>query len=94
LTVNDLTVLSGNHVRVPLLAEHYKLVHVFLAHVYVLYMNANLRTPAKVEQAVIAQLAIHFDGSYVVPATIDIDGLALPLSKADFLGRLNVSINK
>jgi hypothetical protein len=40
-----------------------------------------MRSPAKVEQAVIAKSTIHHDGSYVVPATIDNDGLSLTPSK-------------
>jgi hypothetical protein len=38
-------------------------------------VTAKLRTLAKVEQAVTAQSTIHPDGTYIVPPTIDIDGL-------------------
>jgi hypothetical protein len=44
-------------------------------------VTTNLRTPAKVEQAVATYSAIHHDDTYVVPATIDIDGLSLTPSK-------------
>jgi 8-oxo-dGTP pyrophosphatase MutT (NUDIX family) len=75
LTVNDLTLLSINYVRVPLLAEKHELVYVFAAYVPVPYVTDNLRTLAKVEQAVIAQSTNHHDSTYVIPCTIDIDGL-------------------
>jgi ADP-ribose pyrophosphatase YjhB (NUDIX family) len=52
LTVDDLTMLSGNPLRVPLPASQHKLVHLFSASVHVPYVIANLRTPTKVEQAV------------------------------------------
>jgi hypothetical protein len=38
-------------------------------------VTANLRTPAKVEQAAAAHSTVHFDGTYTDPTTIDIDGL-------------------
>jgi hypothetical protein len=38
-------------------------------------VNANLCTPAKVEQAVATQSTVHHGGTYVVPATVDIDCL-------------------
>jgi hypothetical protein len=84
LTVDDFTLLSSNHVRVPLSARKHLLVCVFAAFVLVFYVTANLRTPAKVEQIVITQSTIHHDGTYVVPSTIDIDGLSL----TDFKTRL------
>jgi hypothetical protein len=40
-------------------------------------VTSNLRTPTKVEQVVTAQSTVHLDGSYVVPTTVDIDGLSL-----------------
>jgi hypothetical protein len=41
-------------------------------------MNANLRTPTKVEQAIIAYSTVrHDDGSYVIPTTLSIDVLTL-----------------
>jgi hypothetical protein len=56
---------------------------------------ANLRTPAKVEQAVTPQSTIHYNGSYVVPASVDIDGLSLTPSKIGLVGKdqRNVSMN-
>jgi hypothetical protein len=44
-------------------------------------VTANLLTPVKVEQAVTAKSTIHHDGSYVAPATININGLYVTLSK-------------
>jgi hypothetical protein len=51
-------------------------VYVYAASVYVPYVTANMRTPA---QAVASPSTIHLDGTYVVPATLDIDGLTLRL---------------
>jgi hypothetical protein len=82
LTVDDLTLLSSNHVRaVPLRAGKHEVVYDFAASVPVRYVNTNLRTPTKVEQAANAHSTIHYDGTYVVPSTIDIDGLTLTPSK-------------
>jgi ADP-ribose pyrophosphatase YjhB (NUDIX family) len=81
LTVDDLTWLSGNHIRVSLPASQHQLVHVFLASVHIPYAAADLRTPAKVEQAVTDHSNFHRDGSYVNPNTVDIDGLSLTPSK-------------
>jgi hypothetical protein len=81
LTVDNFTLLSSNHVRVPLQIGRHKLVYIFAASVPVHCVTANLRTPAKVEQAVIAQSTFHHDGTYVVPSTINIDGLYLTPSK-------------
>jgi 8-oxo-dGTP pyrophosphatase MutT (NUDIX family) len=80
-TVDDLTLLSGNHVRVPLPVGQHQLVYVFSAWVHVPYVNVNLRTPAKVEHPATAQSIVHLDGSYVVPYIVDIDGLSLTRSK-------------
>jgi 8-oxo-dGTP pyrophosphatase MutT (NUDIX family) len=44
MTVDDLTLLSGNHVRVPLPVGLYHLVHVFSESVHVPYVASNLRT--------------------------------------------------
>jgi 8-oxo-dGTP pyrophosphatase MutT (NUDIX family) len=76
LTVDELTILSDNPDRVPLPASQYQLARVFSAMAPLLYVNAYLRELAKVEQAVIPQLSAHHDRSYVVPTTVDIDGLA------------------
>jgi 8-oxo-dGTP pyrophosphatase MutT (NUDIX family) len=81
LTVDDLTLLSNNHVRVPLRAGKQQLVHVFAASVPVPYVIANLRIPAKVSQAVTAQSTINHIGTYVVPSNVEIDGLTLTPSK-------------
>jgi 8-oxo-dGTP pyrophosphatase MutT (NUDIX family) len=85
LTVDDFTLMSGNHLRVPLLAGKCKLVHVFSASVHVSYVKANMRTRAQVEQAGAAQSTIHHDATYVVPTTIDIDGLSLTPSESGLL---------
>jgi ADP-ribose pyrophosphatase YjhB (NUDIX family) len=52
LIVDDLTLLSGNNVRVPSPDGQHQIVHVFSASVPVPCMTANLRTRAKVEQLV------------------------------------------
>jgi hypothetical protein len=94
LTAEDFTLLSGKPVRVvPLHAAKYQLVYAFSAFVPVPYVTASLRTHAKVEQAVTAQSAIHHDGSYVVPATVDIDNLSLTPSKIE-LGKETESTYK
>jgi hypothetical protein len=59
--------------------------HVFSAYIYVPYVNANCHTPLKIGQAVTAQPTIHLDGTYVVPATIDIDGHSLTRSTTRLL---------
>jgi hypothetical protein len=41
----------------------------------------NLRTPAKVEQAVTSQSTVGLDGSYVISITFDIDGLSFTPTK-------------
>jgi hypothetical protein len=61
---------------VPLPAGQHQLVYVFSPSVHVPYVNDNLRTPAKVEKALLAQSIVHPDGYDVVPATVDIDGLS------------------
>jgi hypothetical protein len=68
-----------------LLTGKHNLVYVFAAYVPFPYVVANLRTPPKFSQAVTAQSAINPDGSYVVPSTIDIDGLTLTPSKTGLL---------
>jgi ADP-ribose pyrophosphatase YjhB (NUDIX family) len=79
LTVDDLTMLSNNHVRVPLHTGKHQHVYVFAVFVPIPYVTTILHTPPKVSQAVTAQSTITPDGSYVVPSTIDIDGLTLVL---------------
>jgi hypothetical protein len=61
LTIDDLSMLSGNPVRVPLPASEYQLVHIFLASMHVPYVVANLCTPAKVEQSATPQSKVHSD---------------------------------
>jgi hypothetical protein len=46
---------------------------------------ADLRTLAKVEHFVTAQSNGHFDDFYVVPITVDIDGLSLAPAKIGFV---------
>jgi 8-oxo-dGTP pyrophosphatase MutT (NUDIX family) len=76
LTPDDLTLLSDALVRVALL-EGLQLVYVYSASVPVLFATSHLRTPAQVEQVVTAQSTINPDGTYVVPESINIDGLNL-----------------
>jgi hypothetical protein len=67
---------------IPSLTEGQRqLVYVFSAYVPIPYVIANLRTRANLEHAVTAQSTINPDGSYVVPTTIDIDGLSLTPAK-------------
>jgi hypothetical protein len=44
-------------------------------------VNANLRTPSKVDLEVNAQSIVHSDGTYTVPTTVDIDGLSFTPTK-------------
>jgi hypothetical protein len=81
LPVDDLTFVFAS--RSMLASNH--LVYLFASFVPVPYVHANLRTPAKVEQAVIAQSTIYHDGTYVVPYTSDVDGLSLTPSKTGLL---------
>jgi hypothetical protein len=74
--------LSDAPVRVALPEGQRRLVYVFSASIPIPYVTAHLRTPpAQLEQGVPAQSTINPDGSYVVPATIDIDGLSLTPAK-------------
>jgi 8-oxo-dGTP pyrophosphatase MutT (NUDIX family) len=77
LTVDDLTLLSGAHFRVPLSGSQLYHVYVYAASVHVPFLSASMRTPANVEQAVVAQPIIYHDGTYIVPATLAIDGLKM-----------------
>jgi hypothetical protein len=81
LTVDDLTWLSSNHVRVPLPGGKHELVDVFSALVHLPYVTTNLRTLAKVEHVATPQSTFHHDSSYVVPVVVDTDGLSLTPSK-------------
>jgi 8-oxo-dGTP pyrophosphatase MutT (NUDIX family) len=81
LTLDDLTILSDAPVRVALPEGQRKLVYVFSAYVLVPYVTTYLRTLAQLEHVVTAHSTISADGSYVVPTTIDIDGLSLTPAK-------------
>jgi 8-oxo-dGTP pyrophosphatase MutT (NUDIX family) len=76
LTPNDLTLLSDASVVVTL-PQGRQLVYVYSATIPVLFATNNLRTPAQVEHAVLAQSTVNPDGTYVVPETVNIDGLNL-----------------
>jgi ADP-ribose pyrophosphatase YjhB (NUDIX family) len=76
LTPDDLTLLSDEHVIVTL-PRGRQLVYVYSATIHVMFAANNLRTPAQVEQAVLAQSTVNPDGTYVVPETINTDGLNL-----------------
>jgi 8-oxo-dGTP pyrophosphatase MutT (NUDIX family) len=76
LTPDDLTLLSGEPVIVTL-PQGRQLVYVYSASIPFLFATNSLRTPAQVEQAVLAQSTVNPDGTYVVPDTINIDGLTL-----------------
>jgi ADP-ribose pyrophosphatase YjhB (NUDIX family) len=84
LTPDNLTLLSDALVRValPVGQQH---VYVYSASVHVRYVTTHLRTRAQLEQAMTAQSTMNPDGSYVVPETIDIDGLNLTPAKTGLL---------
>jgi ADP-ribose pyrophosphatase YjhB (NUDIX family) len=84
LTPDDLTMLSGEHVVITL-PQGRQLVYVYSASIPVLFAANNLRTPAQVEQAVLAQSIVNPDGIYVVPETINIDGLTLTPAHKELL---------
>jgi 8-oxo-dGTP pyrophosphatase MutT (NUDIX family) len=84
LTPDDLTLLSDAPVRVALPAGQ-QLVYTFSANVLVPYVTTHSRTLAQLDQAVTAQSTINLDGSYVVPETLDIDGLNLTPAKTVLL---------
>jgi hypothetical protein len=79
--------LSDAPVRVALPVGQ-QLVYVYSAYVLVPYVTTHLRTPAQLEQAIIAQSNIHPDGSYIVPDTIDIGGLSLTFAENGLLPSL------
>jgi hypothetical protein len=62
-----------------------QLVYVYAASVRVPYVTTHLRTTAQLEQAVTTPSTINADGSYVVPETIDIEGLTLTPAKKGLL---------
>jgi hypothetical protein len=49
------------------------------------YVTGHLRTHVQLERAVNAQSTTNLDGSYVIPAAIDIDGLPLTPAKHGLL---------
>jgi hypothetical protein len=77
-------------VRVALFGGGRQLVYVYSTSIPVLYVTSHLRTHAKLELADTAQSIISKDGfcSYVVPKTIDIDGLSLTPTKHGSLSAL------
>jgi hypothetical protein len=68
--------LSGVVVRVSLLVGKYQLVYLYSASVPIMYLNANLCAPSKVQQVVTTHSTINHE-FYVVPAKINSDGLFL-----------------
>jgi ADP-ribose pyrophosphatase YjhB (NUDIX family) len=74
-TLDDLTLFSDAPVRVAIPGGQQH-VYVFSAYVQVPYVMTHLRTPGRLEQDVTVQSTINLDGSYIVPETIDIDGLS------------------
>jgi hypothetical protein len=86
LTVDDRTLLSNHRVRLPLSKEKRQRVNVFSAYVVAFpFVTSNLRTPAKVEQAVRAHWTIRPNGTYIFRESIDIVGLSLTPSKTGVL---------
>jgi ADP-ribose pyrophosphatase YjhB (NUDIX family) len=77
LIVDNLTLFYGAHVRDSLHGDKLQHVYEFFTFVPVPYVNAHLGRPAKVEQAVVPHSTIHHDGTCVVSANADIDGLTL-----------------
>jgi 8-oxo-dGTP pyrophosphatase MutT (NUDIX family) len=85
LTPDDLTLLSGEPVLVTL-PQGRKLVYVYSSTIHVMFATNNLRTPAQVEHAVLAQSTVNLaDGTYVVPETINIDGLNITPAQTGLL---------
>jgi ADP-ribose pyrophosphatase YjhB (NUDIX family) len=77
LTHDDLNMLSDAPDRVALPEGQHKRFYVFSAYAAVPYVTTHLRTRAQLDHVGTAQSTINADGSYVVPTTIDIDGLSL-----------------
>jgi 8-oxo-dGTP pyrophosphatase MutT (NUDIX family) len=84
LTPDDLTLLNDAHVQVAL-PDGQQLVFVYSASVPVPFATSHLRTPAQLEQAVTEQSTINPYGTYVVPETINIDGLNLTPAQTGLL---------
>jgi hypothetical protein len=77
LICDDLTLLSSNPVRVSLHEAKNQLVYGFSAHVPFLFISPNISTPSKLIQVLTTQSTNNHDGTYVITAKIDIDGLSL-----------------
>jgi 8-oxo-dGTP pyrophosphatase MutT (NUDIX family) len=90
LTPDDLTLLSDASLLVTL-PQGRQLVYVYSASIHVMFATNNLRTPAQVEQDVTAQSTVNPDGTYVVPETINIDGLNLTPAQTGLLRGTRVS---
>jgi hypothetical protein len=73
--------LGNNPERVLLPKGKYQVVYVFSAFVPVPFVAANIRTHAKLVQAITAQSTNNPYVNYVVSATIDIDGLSVKPTK-------------
>jgi 8-oxo-dGTP pyrophosphatase MutT (NUDIX family) len=84
LTPDDLTLLSDAPVRVAL-PDGQQLVYLYSTSVPVLFATSHLRTHAQIEHAVTAQSTINSDGTYVVPKTLNIDGLNLTPAQTELL---------
>jgi hypothetical protein len=92
LTLDDLTLLSNNPVRVSLPEAKYQIVYVFSLSAPVPFISANIRSHAKLMQDVTTtQWTINPYGNYIVQATIDIDGVSLTPTRA---GRLPCVIRR
>jgi 8-oxo-dGTP pyrophosphatase MutT (NUDIX family) len=85
LTVDDCAMLRNKPVRVALLEGKHHIVYDFSVIVPVPYVTTNSRTPVEVSQAVIAHATINLDVTYVLPKSIDIDGISLTPSKVGLL---------
>jgi hypothetical protein len=85
LSHDDLTLLSDAPVRVALLETQRQLLCVFSIYVPIPCVTDDLGTTAKLEHVVTSQSTISPDGSYVIPTTIDIDGLYLTSAKQRLL---------
>jgi hypothetical protein len=88
LTLDDLTLLTDAPLHVALPRGRRQYVYVYSACIPVPYLIAHLPTPAKLQLVAIAQSTINPHCSYVIPTTIDIDGLSLTLAKNGLLSAL------
>jgi 8-oxo-dGTP pyrophosphatase MutT (NUDIX family) len=91
MTHYDLTMLSDAPACVAVPEGQQQLVYVFSASVPIPYVSTHLRThDAQLEQYVTAESTSHPYSSYVVPETIDIDGLSLTPAKQGLLPSLKL----